>query len=62
VGYERAAKIVKRAVEDKRSIIAVTAEELGISEGKARKLLDPIRWTQPGVIDEDEIRSRGPAK
>ena len=59
VGYGRAAEIVKRAVKEKRSIIAVTAEELKVSEAKVHELLDPIRWTRPGVIDKDELENFG---
>ncbi len=50
VGYGRAAEIVKRAVAEKRSIIAVAAEELEITEREAHKLLNPARWTKPGII------------
>jgi aspartate ammonia-lyase len=59
VGYGKAAEIVKRAVAGKRSVIAVAAEVLGISEAEARKLLDPIRWTQPGIIDPDSVKLDG---
>jgi aspartate ammonia-lyase len=55
VGYDRAAEIVKRAVAEGRSIIAVTADELGIPEEQARRVLDPLRWTHPGLIDPGEL-------
>jgi hypothetical protein len=50
---------VKRAVKEDRSIIAVTADELGVSEEKAREVLDPERWTHPGLIDPGELGDSG---
>jgi aspartate ammonia-lyase len=55
VGYARAAEIVKRAVTEGRSIIAVTAEALNISQEQAHRILDPLRWTHPGLIDPGEL-------
>jgi aspartate ammonia-lyase len=51
VGYARAAEIVKRAVAEHRSILEVTAEVLDLPEASVRELLDPLRWTQPGLIE-----------
>jgi aspartate ammonia-lyase len=59
VGYGKAAEIVKRAVAEKRSVIAVAAEVLAIPEAAARELLDPIRWTEPGIIDKDSVKLEG---
>ncbi len=59
VGYGKAAEIVKQAVAERRSVIAVAAEVLGIPEARARELLDPIRWTQPGIIDKDSVKLDG---
>ena len=52
VGYERAAEIVKRAVRENRSIIEVAAEELGLDASKLRDVLDPMRWTEPGILEK----------
>jgi aspartate ammonia-lyase len=49
-GYDRAAAIVKRALAEGRSILETAAEELGIPEAQVRTLLDPLRWTEPGVV------------
>jgi aspartate ammonia-lyase len=51
VGYERAADIVKRAVRENRSILEVAAEEMHLPEDKLRELLDPKRWTEPGILE-----------
>jgi aspartate ammonia-lyase len=50
VGYARAAEIVKRAVTEERSIVEVAAEELGQDEAEIRRILDPRRWTEPGIL------------
>ncbi|HET9235238.1 MAG TPA: aspartate ammonia-lyase [Candidatus Eisenbacteria bacterium] len=52
VGYERAAEIVKRAVRENRSIVEVAAEELGQDASKLREVLDPMRWTEPGILEK----------
>ena len=50
-GYDRAAAIVKRALAEGRSILETAALELGIPEKDMRALLDPLRWTEPGVVE-----------
>jgi aspartate ammonia-lyase len=52
VGYDRAAEIVKRAVRENRSIVEVAAEMMGRPEAELRELLDPRRWTQPGLLED----------
>jgi aspartate ammonia-lyase len=55
VGYARAADIVHKAVSEGRSIVEVAAAELGIPVEKAREILDPVRWTKPGIIEKKEL-------
>jgi aspartate ammonia-lyase len=60
VGYERASEIVKRAVRERRSIVEVAAEAMGRPREEIAALLDPARWTQPGLLrGEDSGGSRG---
>jgi len=53
IGYDRAAKIVMEAATSGRTLVEVTAERLGISEVEARALLDPARWTRPGILGDE---------
>jgi len=57
IGYARAAKVVEESVRRGVPIAEVAARELGISEEEARRLLDPARWTRPGILDPDDLRS-----
>jgi aspartate ammonia-lyase len=52
VGYERAAEIVKRAVRENRSILEVAAEDMHLPKEKVQELLDPERWTEPGILED----------
>jgi fumarate hydratase class II len=45
IGYARAAEIVHRAADERRSIIDVVLEEGVLSEDDARSVLDPLRLT-----------------
>jgi fumarate hydratase class II len=49
IGYEKAARIAKKAYKDKRSIIDVAHEETGLSVVKLKALLDPAKLTKGGV-------------
>jgi fumarate hydratase class II len=50
IGYDRAGKIVKRAVEEDKSIREVAEEEGVMSPSELAKVLDPLRLTRGGVI------------
>jgi fumarate hydratase class II len=52
IGYDRAAEISKEAQRTGRSIKAVAAERLDLSESRLEALLDPIRMTEPGLLGE----------
>ena len=45
IGYARAAEIVHRALDERRSIIDVVIEEGVLDEAEARSVLDPLRLT-----------------
>jgi fumarate hydratase class II len=47
IGYSRAADIVHRALDERRSIIDLVIEEDILQEAEARKTLDPLRLTGP---------------
>mgnify|MGYP002383283642 CR=1 FL=1 len=45
IGYARAAEIVHRALDERRSIIDVVIEEGVLEPDEARRVLDPMRLT-----------------
>ncbi len=45
IGYARAAEIVHRAADERRSIVDVVIEEGVLEEDEARRVLDPLRLT-----------------
>ena len=49
IGYEKAAKIAKRAYAEGRPVLAVALEDSGLSEKQLRKLLDPAALTKRGL-------------
>ena len=49
IGYEKAAKIAKKAYKEKRSIIDVANEETGLPVAKLKALLNPAKLTK-GVV------------
>jgi fumarate hydratase class II len=49
IGYEKAAKIAKKAYKEKRSIIDVAYEETGLPVAKLKVLLNPAKLTKGGV-------------
>ena len=49
IGYDKAALIVKRASEEKRSIREIAAEELEMPEVKINFLLDPLKMIGKGI-------------
>ncbi|MBZ0086853.1 MAG: class II fumarate hydratase [Thermomonas sp.] len=49
IGYEKAAKIAKRAYAENRPVLDVALEDCGLSEKQLRKLLDPAALTKGGI-------------
>ncbi len=52
IGYDRAAAIAKEAQRAGRTIKDVARERLDLSEDRLQGLLDPLRMTEPGLLDE----------
>lgn len=49
IGYEKAAKIAKKAYAEQRAIVDVASEETDLSREELNKLLDPARLTEGGI-------------
>ena len=49
IGYDKAAKIAKKAYKENRAIIDVAHEETGISINQLKALLDPAKLTKGGL-------------
>ena len=49
IGYEKAAKIAKRAYAEQRPVLEVALEDSGLTEKQLRKLLDPTALTKGGI-------------
>ena len=49
IGYEKAAKIAKRAYAENRPVLDVALEDSGLTEKQLRKLLDPAALTKGGI-------------
>ena len=49
IGYEKAAKIAKRAYAENRPVLAVALEDSGFPETRLRALLDPVDLTTGGI-------------
>jgi fumarate hydratase class II len=47
IGYSRAAELVHRAVDERRSIIDLVVEEGVLDGAEARRVLDPLALTRP---------------
>ena len=47
IGYARAAELVHRAVDERRSIIDVVVADGVLDEAEARRVLDPLALTRP---------------
>ncbi|QNN46878.1 class II fumarate hydratase [Thermomonas brevis] len=51
IGYEKAAKIAKRAYAENRPVLEVALEDSGLPEKRLRALLDPADLTTGGIKD-----------
>ncbi len=49
IGYEKAAKIAKRAYQENRPVLDVAKEETGMPETRLRRLLDPALLARGGI-------------
>jgi len=53
VGYETASRIVKRALEEERSVKDIILEEGILSAEELEKILNPYEMTEPGIAGKD---------
>ena len=49
IGYEKAAKIAKRAYAEGRPVLEIALEDSGLDEKTLRRLLDPVDLTSGGI-------------
>ena len=49
IGYEKAAKIAKRAYTEQRPVLEIALEDTGLSESRLKSLLDPAALTKGGL-------------
>ena len=49
IGYEKAAKIAKRAYAENRPVLEIALEDSGLDEATLRRLLDPADLTRGGI-------------
>ena len=49
IGYEKGAKIAKRAYAEGRPLIEVAKEETDLDDKTLKRMLDPLRLTRGGV-------------
>ncbi len=52
IGYDKAAKIAKKAYAERRSVRDVASEMTDLSEAELNKLLDPVPMTEGGITQE----------
>jgi len=50
IGYDKAARIVKRAFNEKGSIREIASEELKLPEEEIARILEPLKMIQKGII------------
>ena len=50
IGYDKAARIVKRALNEKGSIREIASEELKLPEEEIARILEPLKMVQKGII------------
>lgn len=49
IGYEKGARIAKRAYAENRPVLEVALEDSGLDEATLRRLLDPAKLTRGGI-------------
>ncbi len=49
IGYAKAAEVVKEALDSRKTILQVIHEKKILSEEETRKIMDPVRMTEPGI-------------
>lgn len=49
IGYTKAAEVAKEALQSRKTIIQVIREKKILSEEQIRKVMDPVKMTEPGI-------------
>ena len=49
IGYAKAAEVAKEALQSKKTIIQVIREKKILSEEQIKKIMDPVKMTEPGI-------------
>lgn len=49
IGYKEAAAVVKQAVAEEKTILQVVRERKLLTEDQIKKIMDPIKMTEPGI-------------
>ena len=53
IGYDKAAKVAKQALDEGKTVREVVVDEGYLSEEEADEVLDPRKMTEPGILGED---------
>jgi aspartate ammonia-lyase len=62
IGYENAAKVVKKAVATKKSIIDVAVEMGFVGKAEVTRVLEPLKMIQPGIAKKGSKSAAKTAK
>ncbi|QSG06590.1 class II fumarate hydratase [Halapricum desulfuricans] len=54
IGYDKASKVAKQALEEGKTIREVVLEEGYLDEDEVDEVLDPAKMTEPGILGEEE--------
>ena len=49
IGYNRAAEVAKEAMQSGKTIIEVIRERKILSDADIKKIMDPVKMTEPGI-------------
>ena len=49
IGYAKAAEVAKEALKDRKTILQVIREKKILPEEEIKKIMDPVRMTEPGI-------------
>jgi len=62
IGYARAAELAKRSLETGKTIVDLALEERLLDRRAARRALDPVRLTRPGILGAGPARRLRPRR
>jgi fumarate hydratase class II len=53
IGYDKAAKVAKKALDEGKTVLRVVVEEDYLTEEEATEVLDPAKMTEPGILGDE---------